>query len=294
MRRAAVAEVDLDRVRAPTRRSAHRDEVDREAPDHALARQPPADLARLAADARSRTPDPRAGGSRCRSGRAARRGSGRASRARRPCRSGSTRSCALGLQKSSPSIVSSTMPPARRGSRRTRRRRASGSSSAIARRRRLVVRARPSDESVAEAAHAVVDLDQDLPASGRCADLGDRAHDVVDRRDVLDPARVRHALLGEDPPPAALRPGPRELGARRRRPGDRARTASSTLGGRDANGMISERLGLRDDARRIRSSARGWSSSFAVNGRGRGSTTDTTASRSAHSSASSAGTSRSQ
>ncbi len=50
MRRPALAKVELDRVRVPAALAANGDEVDREAADHALTRQPLADLRRLPRD----------------------------------------------------------------------------------------------------------------------------------------------------------------------------------------------------------------------------------------------------
>ena len=111
MRRAALAQVDLDGVglpRPPVR--ARHDEVEREAAEHALLRETLADLRRLAADGRRRTPRRPGTGSRGSSGRSGRRASGRGSRAARPSPSGVTRSCTLGLRISSASMRSSTMP----------------------------------------------------------------------------------------------------------------------------------------------------------------------------------------
>ena len=110
MRRAAAAEVDLDRVELPVASRPDRDEVDGAAADHALARQPPADLQRLDGDLRRVL---RVGGE-------AAAEVGLAVRAAEhlvvggedvDLARGLIRSCALGLRRSSPSISSSTIPP---------------------------------------------------------------------------------------------------------------------------------------------------------------------------------------
>ena len=159
MRRAAAAEVDLERVRLPARRPCgrrrSRPRRGRSRPRARAAARPSAPRPRSA----PRTPGRPGSGSRSTSGRAAPPSTWSCVDMMSTWPAGLMRSWTLGLRKSSPSIRSSTMPPSLvERARGTARRRAPSSSSSIAARRSRRAASR-STQRVAEPAHAVVELE---------------------------------------------------------------------------------------------------------------------------------------
>ena len=201
VRRAALAQVDLDGVRRPSAaRLAHDDEVDREAPEDAFAREPLADLRRLDGDQPGVREVGGEHGSRGSSARSGRRGAGRASRGSRPRRAASRGAGRSGCAAPTPVMRSSTMPPPAASVRRysatsVLRLSSSSCSDAGAQGRRLVGGAgsgQPAqvDDRVAPARHAVVVLDDRLRDRGlRRAHPLQRLDHAVDVGDVL-PARA--------------------------------------------------------------------------------------------------------
>ena len=220
MRRAALAEVELDRVRVPRRRPvADDDEVEREAADHALAARAarrPSTASRVIAAAYPGRPGSGSRGSVWPLGPPS---SWSCVESSSTSPSGVTRSWTLGLRNSSPGdpLLDDA---AALGELRQRSRRSVtvGDSKLIARTRsldraRLAVGARRGqaaqvDDRVALARHALVQLDDhllDLRAARRAV-ARSRSTTSSSAVQVLHAERMRHALLGEQPPAAGLRP----------------------------------------------------------------------------------------